>query len=104
MVGRKRKPIVAGHYQCADCKQWKPVKQFSPNVTNTSGLHSYCKPCSAIRSTVRRKARYEQEMREADLTQEDMFRKADQFLGREGEALQSEVSEKEEVAGSKLDA
>eukprot|EP00245_Coleochaete_scutata_P007885 TRINITY_DN2368_c0_g1_i1.p1 TRINITY_DN2368_c0_g1~~TRINITY_DN2368_c0_g1_i1.p1 ORF type:complete len:419 (+),score=82.74 TRINITY_DN2368_c0_g1_i1:306-1562(+) len=39
----------AGHKMCKDCGQDKPAAEFNRNVKSTTGLSTYCKPCSRTR-------------------------------------------------------
>src|SRR5438270_10297560 len=46
--GRKRKVIVNGKRECARCKEWKEIAQFSTNNHISDKLETHCKSCQKI--------------------------------------------------------
>src|SRR5947209_5845195 len=46
--GRIRKEIIDGKRECAKCKEWKKVEQFSINKTISDGLDTNCRSCKKI--------------------------------------------------------
>jgi hypothetical protein len=47
--------IVDGRKRCTDCKEWKPLEDFSPCNAVKSKRHSDCKACAAKRMAERRR-------------------------------------------------
>jgi len=50
-VGRD---VPAGSKWCPDCDTVKPLRDFPTTAANSSGVHTYCKPCHNVRGKASR--------------------------------------------------
>ncbi|MGY1687715.1 endonuclease VII domain-containing protein [Geodermatophilus sp. SYSU D00867] len=46
--------MPAGAKWCPDCDTVKPISEFPTTTANSSGVHSYCKPCHNVRGKASR--------------------------------------------------